>query len=68
MVPNKICRSQISAMRVASLIIIANQDFMGEFRGPRTSRPGAMLRGISDQAQHRNRLGSTGCAAGRVPG
>ena len=50
------------------LAVIAKQDFMGSSGAREPAGADTMLRGISDRAQHRNRLGSTGCAVGRVPG
>ena len=67
MVPNKICRSQnfgdangLLEYYCEAVLhgISGNENQPGRHEG----------QGRSDRAQHRNRLGSAGCAAGRVPG
>ena len=67
MVPNKICRQSDFGDADGLLSVIAKQDFMG-FSGNENQPARHEGQGRSDRAQHRNRLGSAGCAAGRVPG
>ena len=68
MVPNKICRSQNFGDAGCLLDHYCEPGFHGGVPGSENQPARCDAQGISDQAQHRNRLGSTGCTVGRVPG